>query len=450
MATDKFMYEQIPTDDCRSRRCLAGLWALTILLAGILLYPDTYADAGLRLGSLRLSPLSLVFAVTAPPIVYFIFSARKKLTLSLLDAVLIGTSLFLVTRGLLAVSNPNAAALLLAYFAYAGVAYYGSATLAQNAAARRVLFTALVVLSLIIAVYAMIEFLFNRNFLFADITSEKVPIKNADFHRSGSTLGHPTALGMLMVQALPFLLLFFVESRNLGKKTLWGLGILAVVMALIVSFAKGSWITAGLLGLAAIIWLVKSQIKHKWTYMSLAIAVVMVSGSVMLMFYNTLKFNVLSETRQNESFNTRIILWEKGAQNFLAHPLFGVGLQQGGAAIFKENFTAEEQEIMEGKALPVDNLYLTIFVEGGIVGAALVLLAACLLLKNMAAAAKSSEELRMWLVPAAISMAAVLINGMTIDSLLFWPAMVVFWLCAGLFRAISEVNNAGLNGSLKS
>lgn len=52
-------------------------------------------------------------------------------------------------------------------------------------------------------------------------------------------------------------------------------------------------------------------------------------------------------------------------------------------------------------------------------------------------------------MPILFSLAVMVINGMTFNTLLTWPIMVVFWLGAGLLRSIDEtIERTGKTASL--
>lgn len=54
-----------------------------VLLAGMLLFPDTATSVGFRFGPIRISPLGVLLFLTAPPVVGWVWSRYQLLSLRL-------------------------------------------------------------------------------------------------------------------------------------------------------------------------------------------------------------------------------------------------------------------------------------------------------------------------------------------------------------------------------
>src|SRR3990170_2884580 len=76
-----------------------ALTALIIMIAGTLLYPDTFTRAGLRIGSFRISALALLFFIAAPPVFAYVWRRRGVLKPGIIDVALLLMVGFMTIRG---------------------------------------------------------------------------------------------------------------------------------------------------------------------------------------------------------------------------------------------------------------------------------------------------------------------------------------------------------------
>jgi O-antigen ligase len=423
------------------RLFVAALAALMLMVAGTLLYPETFISVGLRVGPFRISPLAMLFVIAAPPVGWYYWIHRKELRPGLIDIALPLSLVFVSVRGLFAATNANELGLAIAYVCYVLLLYYGTAMLGQNHKAVRAIFYTLGILAIVISTYALLEYLLADNFLYGSLTEEKSPLKSVVYYRSGSTLAQPAVLGIFMVQVIPFLIYLFLVSRNKREKILWGLASALSIAALLVTFAKGSWAIAILMGIGAAIYVVwrwsRFRRALKTSLLILAafyVAVVMLFTFVSL---QNLHFNLLSEERQWESVDMRWIMWKKAPDVFLQHPLVGVGIWQGGNDVLHQ--VVEEGDLDLINPVPLSNVFIMILVEEGLVGSLLIAATLILAGRHSWLVIKGGGESARIAVPVTVSMMALLINGITADSLLIWPVMVVFWLEAGLIRSQVEI-----------
>ena len=88
-------------------------------------------------------------------------------------------------------------------------------------------------------------------------------------------------------------------------------------------------------------------------------------------------------------------------------------------------------------SFPVDNYYLDIFLEEGIIGLLLwALIAVLLVAKGVSTAANRSSE-RPWALAALLSITSLLLTSVTFDALNWWPVFVMFWVSAGILSGLS-------------
>lgn len=415
---------------------IVALASLMVLIAGTLLYPDSFSDVALHLGPVRISAVAILFVISAPAVLLFLFRQRQQLRLRSFDVAILAVIGYMTVRGLLADNPVNLRGLTLAYACYVLVLYFGIAVVGQQEISVRTFFMVFAGLGIIIAAYGVLEFFVGNNFLYAEITRASLPKPLHGFFRSGSTLAHPVVFGMFLIQAAPFMVFFFARSRTRMKKLAWGAAIVVAALALEMTVTKGSWITASILGLAAIVW--------AWRYKSarrpillLTLAIIVTLSVFTLVFSDNMSSGVFSNARKEESFSSRWNMWKTVPQAFAAQPVFGYGMWKGNATV--SYLEAPEREKLGLKPDTIDNIYLTTPVEEGIVGLLLAGVAVVLFGKKVFDLTPK-RRFMIWMIPLAVSLSAIFIDGFTFDSFLVWPNMVCFWSAAGLMRAFIERN----------
>lgn len=413
-----------------------GLAALLLLVMLTLFYPDTFIDTGFVVAGVRLSPLALIFFLTAPFIAVAAWASRHSLKPRLVDLFLFVTISIVVLNGFMKAGSVNEQGLVLAYAAYVIVVYYGTALITKIGYNDKIIYWTLALCATVISVYALVEFLLGENIIFGQMTTERVATRPGDYHRSSSTLAHPVALGIIMVQLLPFTFYQLLRSRDIRWKLFWSASLLLGIFALLTSFSKGSWITAAFLGLILVIIMVREQINWKRQVIMATVLLVVAGGSFIYRYENQFIYNLASRERVDDSYSNRLFLWKRAPEVFVRHPVIGVGLQRAGEAVFDETFSDKEKAI--GRPVALDNLYITTLVEGGIIGGLAALITIILLIRQAVVVVGRDARARVMALPLVFSIAAVIINGFTTDSLLIWAPMVVFWLCAGMIRALYE------------
>lgn len=414
-----------------------ALAALVILLAGNLLYPDTSTDLSWKLGPVRISPLGTIFILTAPFIINYTWHRRHLLAIRTVDVLLVVTMFYMTTRGILAATNVNGMALTGGYAAYVLVLYYGTASLVQQSRAMKTISITLVCIGFIVIALGLAEFFLERNVLYAEIIKESVtPIEGKDYHRSGSTLGHPLALGLFLLQAAPFFVIYFARAGSYARRVAWGVAIVALVLTLLVTFSKGPWITAAAISSVVVIWLLWRKPGARKPAIMLIIAAILAVSLFSVVFYESTSAGTISRARKGESLNPRKYMWSRAPTVIWEHPVFGVGMWQSGPEATKVDY------IDYGKHQPtaIDNLYLTILVDQGLLGAMLILATLASLFRQALELCQSGRRTAEWAIVLTASMSAVIICGLTMDSLLLWSGMVVFWLTAGMMRGLYELH----------
>jgi len=413
---------------------MAALVSISFLLAGTLLYPDYLASVGLRAGPVRVSPMGLLFVLAAPSIFLYFWKQKATLKYSAVDAVLVITLLFVGIRGVFAATNSNELGLVVGYIGYVLLLYYGAAVLGQKRGSLRVLFIVLVSMSVIAAAYAVIEFALGRNILYEGIIkASMVPFPGAGYHRSGSTLGHPGALSAFLVQASPFSIFFFIKSAG-SRKVALGAAIVLSMLALLLTYSKGGWGTAAVLILTGLILIIKRRPASARPMLITLISGLLALGIFTIAFHSTVYSGTLSKARTSESFKPREYMWSRVPVTFKENPLIGAGMWQGNAEVIRVSQAPDAKN----RPSSIDNIYLTVLVEQGIIG--VILTSATLVLFGIQASRllRRGGSIFEWGLPVVASMILILISGFAMTSLMVWPNMVVFWLSAGMLRSLVE------------
>ena len=425
----------LEASDLEPRRAyLAALVSISFLLVGTLLYPDYLISVGLRLGPVRLSPMSLLFVFAAPAVLWFFWKQKATLKYSVVDAVLVTALFFVGIRGAFAATNSNELGLVVGYIGYALLLYYGTAVVGQRKGALRTLFTVLVSLGVIVAVYAVVEFAIGRNIIYEGIIKENMaPYSGAGYHRSGSTMVQPDSLSAFLVQVSPFFIFFFIKAVG-SRKVAWGAAIVLSMLALLLTYSKGGWGTAAVLVLVGLVLMIKRRPASARPLLITLISGLLVLGGFTVAFHSTVYAGTLSKARTSESFKPREYMWSRVPETFMENPLIGAGMWQGNAEVIRVSQAPEAKN----RPSSIDNIYLAVLVEQGIIG---VLLTSATLILFGSQASKllnGGGPIVEWGLPVVASMALILISGLTITSLMIWPNMVVFWLSAGMLRSLVE------------
>ncbi|MBE0428979.1 MAG: O-antigen ligase family protein [Thermoleophilia bacterium] len=419
------------------RSHMAALWTLVLLVAGTIAYPDTFVYAALRAGSLRISPLGLLFAIATPAVLWRLWICRNRQALSpqIIDLMLAVYIAFITIRGMAAASNANQLGLVLAFAGYVLLVYYGSAVVGQAQRSLRIMFLTVVVMGVAAAAYGLIEFALERNILYGEIIKESVrPFPGEGYHRIGSLLGQPVVMGAFMVQTIPFVIYFFIRSSAALTRFAWGAAAVAVFLALIVTYSKGAWITAALLIVGGLAWMTLRRPPATRRLILLMGAVALAAGMFTASFYNTVHAGTLSKARTSESISPRTYMWSKAPATFMANPLIGAGLWKGGSEIHRVSQAPDRPN----RPIAIDNMYLTVLIEQGLFGALLGASVLVLFGIHVLKLLKKGGTQAGWAWPLAVCMLVTIVNGLTFDILMVWPTMVVFWLASGMVRALGE------------
>lgn len=419
-----------------------ALVSLLVLVGGTLLYPDTFTSAGIHLASLRLGVLALLFIVTAPQVLACVWINRNRLNPGVLDTALVVTLAYFLLRGLIAAREPNIVGLTGAYFLYALLLFYGFAIVVQRGVSRRVVAVTLALIAFAISLYAIVEFFVGENFVFMELIKDKITLPSRAYHRSGSALGHPVALGIFLVQAAPLAVFLYAKAKDYRARIFWLAAAIAAALALEATLTKGSWIPAASLGVLAACWYLRRQPASRRTVLVLILSVTAAAALFTAASYRNIYDGIFSQNRQTESIAFRQYMWSTSPDVIRNNLFFGVGMWEGGSAV-----AGVDSEAVAGRGIQhptIDNTYISLLVEEGVTGFFLMMITILLIGFEVWRLARSKIATKSDLyIPLAFGAAALLINGMTADTLLIWPAMVLFWSYAGMLHGMALVNRRG-------
>lgn len=420
-----------------NRLYIAALMSVIFLVTATLLYPDLYLDSIFSVGSYNIRMLGILFFVTSPAIIVFAWKNRRELSPHHLDVVLLITLGFISIRGLLVAENAFEKGMIISYASYALILYFGVGLIGQRRSAIQKIYLALVVTGMIVSAYAFLEFVLGKNIIFADLLTGKLP--HEEFRRSGSTMVNPVWLGLVLVQIAPFFLFFYSRTKTIPRKGFWFAAINVYALGLIVTFTKGAWLTALLLSIVVAIWIAYNKSESRKSVFALLLLSLIPLIVATLVIENTVKYGAFSERRKGGSYITRQYMWERAPRVFVDNPIIGVGIWQGAKRVYDEDDEGTEFNLQAPAA--IDNIYISVLVEEGIVGTVLAGVLIVIIYREAWRLLRRRSLDYAWVLPVIVSISATLINGLTCDSLLIWPCIVVFWLNVGILRAQIEQMN---------
>lgn len=404
------------------------------VLVSAVLFPETFVLISPRIGSNYLTPLTALLPLLALAAAGMILLQRGGLRLEAFDLLFLATVAYIVARGF----GHEGDMMALKTTAYAVSLYYTVAALSARKSFVNILFLTVSLLLAVSAVYEVIEFLAGKNMLYAEYITETVRDPNSEFHRGGSTLAHPLALGAFTLQAAPFALAFWFR----GKESHWRHFGLAVYVlgsfSLFFSFTRSSWIVAGALSvLGSAYWVARRS-------MGKAIVVlipVIVVSAMSLMMFNVVASHYTSDDR-SEAPVVRTILWKAALDAFQQAPLTGFGVGESPAMLREHGEMVRSYFERTGRELPVDNYYLTILVETGIAGFLLLgsVILATLWQGFRTVRSRTQQAAVAW--APVVGIVALLLNAFAFDALYVWSNMVFFWASMGLVRGLYSMTGA--------
>lgn len=404
--------------------------AMALLVCAVLaiavLYPQSYFSANFLLGNKWLDPLAMMAPLLALAGAAYLATGRQEIRGGLVDLIVLGFSMFLLVHN----STSPSALVTLKYVTLGLGTFYVTALLVKRAESlsRMIMYT-IVGLTLATALYGLVEYAVQENFIFIDLIRENVPDPRSGIHRIGSTLAHPVPFGAFLLQVMPFAGLLLAISRSTWQRVLAFTTMAVGALALVFTYSKGSWLVGVVLAGGTMLVILRTRNK-KAVFPALMIAVLVLATAAV--FWQRIESEV--DERSISSVSGREVAWRAALAGIEEHPL-GVGLFQGAP----ELVTHIDPEWYEawGQPLAVDNYYLCLLLEAGIIGFVIWIAMVILIVREGIGVARARGPSRPWALVALASILAILLNSFTVDTFLQWPNYLTFWIAAGIIHGIS-------------
>jgi O-antigen ligase len=252
-------------------------------------------------------------------------------------------------------------------------------------------------------------------------------------YRPGSTLYNMTFAGILY-QLITVNAAMLLGYRLLSTRTLaLGGGIIAQVIALVLTLTRGAWL-AVIAGLFA----VPILLRRRFLFLVMVV-VVMIAGvlalqnDVVRQRASTIVENIRTPTDKNIS--TRLVLWDISWQVFKKHPLFGVGM--GDYTIEAERHLGDRRVVT---TVDSHNIYLQLLATRGLVGfipfvVFWIILFRVLFDCKRAAEASGHRFGRHFVVGVVAATVAVLIGAVSENNIDDSEVFICFMLLVGMARS---------------
>ncbi|MHB0915438.1 MAG: O-antigen ligase family protein [Thermoleophilia bacterium] len=408
---------------------MLALATVLIALAIALFYPETFISDPPKIAGISVVPLNWFF-----PIVFFIttVSLYFKYTVirfGLVDVALLSYFIYFMIRNV-AVGSETIA--VFKYFVYGAGLFYLIRIAFSRESLRAVFLWFLLIATFVIIAYGFLEYSLQRNILLQDAVAKIIPEPPLGIHRIGSTLAHPVSLGASLIQLLPFIVLFRVLAATRNMRLLGGIAIAGVLLTLVLTYSKGSWIVGGFYILAAIVYVtMRMEVRiFEWVLVHIAAIVVAV-----LFFWKTIKNEMIWRT--DNSVGPRLRSWQGVLETFWENPFIGVGFRQGRVSLMQMEFAIQYYRF-NSRMIAIDNNYLTLLLEGGVIGFSLWMIFLALVFRLGIKSLMASAQNRLWTAAALAGAAGLSINAFTFEAWMVWPNYLMFMVTAGIITATAS------------
>lgn len=413
-----------------NRLDFAAMLLVSLILVITVLFPENFIS-GLPFFATRNSfPLTLFLPIMVAAMTLYILRRREYIKVDMVGGLVLIFFAYTLARN---ISGPEYLATI-KYFVYGiGLFYLTAIISTQKEAMLNVIVYVIAGLVLLTAIYGMLEYGIQKNIVYYDYIIQTVPDPRIGLHRVGSTLAHPVAYGAFLIQGLPFFLIVWMKLRA-RVKSLWSLAlfnvaILLAVLALFFTYSKGSWIVAVLLAICLFLSLRTSITR---SIILPAIIVVVMLAIMLGVFWDEVRTE--TEARAQSSIEFRWRTWQTTLDSFSDHPVTGVGIKQGKEELQKHK---DLEYFQYAKfVMPVDNYYLSLLLEAGVIGCSIWLMFQVLILREAIKVVRVPGHGRTLAMAALFSLLGLCLNSVTFESMLIWPNFVLFWIAAGMTHGL--------------
>ena len=259
-------------------------------------------------------------------------------------------------------------------------------------------------------------------------------------------LVNPNMLGAMLAMALPFSVLFAVHRDGPARVAAWSLSLL-LSLALLYTFSRGAWFALALATL-----LVGVVVERRLLLAMVVLAVVTFSIAMVLPRHLAYpergqeRFDLIAATLGRlEALgegDLRVQFVENALPIVADHPLIGAGPGRYGGAVAR-NFGSPLYQTYTAGTVPrdrtVDNFWLHLLVEAGVVGAGLLLAAIGVVVTGVLRAGRAADGDRRILL-AGNAAVAVVLGVASLTEMLLEGNTTTFamWLLLGMATGLAE------------
>lgn len=170
--------------------------------------------------------------------------------------------------------------------------------------------------------------------------------------------------GAVVVLTMPVLVAFlFNYKKNLLTSFFFIIGLIVLMMGLIISYSRGSWI--GFIAIFLFFIFLHNRVLKNWKVLFLKALIVMF---LFLVLPPSIKDRVKSIENYTETSGDRVAVWKSSLKMIKDHPIFGMG--PGTFDINCLKYKVPEAVENWGKGWHAHNIFLHIASENGIIGLA--------------------------------------------------------------------------------
>lgn len=294
--------------------------------------------------------------------------------------------------------------------------YFVAANIILNFQKTRRFTMSLVIAALPVALYGIYQYVAGVPMPASWVDQAEIGVRTRAF----SIIGSPNILGSYLVLVLPVAAALFQTAASRRQRYLFGGAVLTLLICLILTFSRGAWLA---FLAAAIIYGLLQDKRVLALILAGAILLPAVSPSVA----GRIQYALSSSYLESSARAGRIARWELAIDRAANHPVIGVGLGHFGGA------TADRYR-MPG-TFYVDNYYLKLATETGLIGFGVflwVLLHALRLLAGVIKGTKSDPAKHALACGIAAGLIGILIhNG--VENIFEVPMMqTLFWVTLGV------------------
>ena len=286
-------------------------------------------------------------------------------------------------------------------------------------------------------VFALILGVMALHGIFQFIIGVEMPAGWVDQNEAGvrtrvySILTSPNIFGSLLTLGAPISLgIAFGEKRRVKQLIYFGIAA-AMMMSLLFTFSRGAWIGF------AVAFAVYVLIKDKRLLIPGIIAAVLVVIAVPSVG-NRITYMLSPEYIESSLRGGRLVRWITGARILSFFPTFGVGLGHFGGAVAMNHGLSTLLDGEYTETFYMDNNYLKIAVETGIVGiTAMLALMYCVIINSLRTVSMQKDK-RMKELTAGITagLTGIIVHN-CVENVFEVPLMcTVFWLFVGVIMSV--------------